>query len=242
MKKMSIIISSIFFVTCLIIVILYLLKQNLDKKDNEIKKLTNDITSLKEDMNKRIGVHNEKISIIEASIEPINQRWVKIKKIRKIIQDDLKSTNSLNKFSVKDITDISSAVVDYSDQYDLPMHYILAIIKTESGYNSKAISKTSAKGLMQLMDMTAKECAFDLGKKYFNVFNAKDNIQLGSWYFSKMLIKFDYDYKLAINAYNCGAICVEKVESKIWDKYPEETIYYLTNILRWKEYFEQKGL
>jgi soluble lytic murein transglycosylase-like protein len=64
----------------------------------------------------------------------------------------------------------------------------------ESGYNPKAVSKRGAKGLMQLMPITAKSLGVE------DVFDPEHNISAGVGYFKKMLNLFDGDVKLALNA------------------------------------------
>ena len=47
-------------------------------------------------------------------------------------------------------------IVQTASQYQIDPALIKAIIMAESGYNSKAVSKSGAKGLMQLMPETAE--------------------------------------------------------------------------------------
>jgi len=81
---------------------------------------------------------------------------------------------------------------------------IKAIIKAESGYNPKAVSKAGAKGLMQLMPRTAKS----LGVK--DIFSPEQNILAGVKYFKQLLNQFEGDIKLALAAYNAGSRKVRK--------------------------------
>jgi soluble lytic murein transglycosylase-like protein len=75
---------------------------------------------------------------------------------------------------------------------------VRAIILAESRYNIYAISNKGARGLMQLMPVTAKE----LGVK--NSFNPVQNINAGVKYFKILLNRFDGDAKLSLAAYNAG--------------------------------------
>ena len=50
-------------------------------------------------------------------------------------------------------------VEKYSNEYDVDKYLILAIIKAESNFDEKAISKKKAIGLMQLLQDTAEEIA-----------------------------------------------------------------------------------
>ncbi|MEK6878957.1 MAG: transglycosylase SLT domain-containing protein, partial [Nanoarchaeota archaeon] len=107
---------------------------------------------------------------------------------------------------------------------------------------AKAISSADARGLMQILPDTASEIAGDLNKKYYNLFKSKDNIQFGTWYIWKMLNYFKGDLELAISAYNCGFVCVERVRSGQYDAYPKQTIDYKKSILEWRHRFQNLGV
>ncbi len=80
---------------------------------------------------------------------------------------------------------------------------IKAVIAAESAGKENAVSSAGAKGLMQIMDGTAKELGIE------NVFNPIENIQGGSKYLKNMIDKFgNIDEGLA--AYNAGAANIDK--------------------------------
>jgi soluble lytic murein transglycosylase-like protein len=82
-----------------------------------------------------------------------------------------------------------------------------AIIKVESNFNHKAVSRVGAKGLMQIMPATAK----DLGKKKaLDHRNPRANILAGAKYIRSMINQFQGDLKLALAAYNAGPNAVIK--------------------------------
>ncbi len=84
-------------------------------------------------------------------------------------------------------------------KYEVDPAIIKAIIRAESGYNPKAVSKSGARGLMQLMPRTAKSLGVD------NIFCPEQNILAGVQYFKKLLNQFKGDIKLALAAYNAGS-------------------------------------
>ena len=93
-----------------------------------------------------------------------------------------------------------------AEKYGVEEKLIKSIILTESAAREKALSKAKAKGLMQLMDNTAKE----MGVK--NIWDPKQNIDGGTKYIARMLRLYNGDNHLALAAYNAGPGNVEKFE------------------------------
>ena len=84
---------------------------------------------------------------------------------------------------------------------------IHAITRQESQFSQNAVSRTGARGLMQLMPGTAAEQARKIGLPYDPAALSADplyNIQLGDSYFARVLKVFGGSYPLAIAAYNAG--------------------------------------
>ena len=83
--------------------------------------------------------------------------------------------------------------------------WVTAIVWTESSFNPKAISSKGARGLMQLMPMTALEILEEIPvSKVPHWLDPSGNILLGAYYLKKLLLKFNGDHKLATMAYNLG--------------------------------------
>lgn len=123
---------------------------------------------------------------------------------------------------------IEQSIRKAAEKYDLPPGLIKGIIRAESNFNVKAVSRAGARGLMQLMPATAKE----LGVK--NPFNIDQNIDGGSRYFRRMLDNFGDDIRLALAAYNAGPQAVKKYG------YPvpfQETQHYVNRVI---QYFLQE--
>jgi hypothetical protein len=184
----------------------------------------------------------KQISVLEESIDSHDKRWAKIKQIRDVIQNDIKGINLPRDLTIKDVTTISGAIIDYSEEYDVSISLILAVIRTESAYNTRAVSKTGAIGLMQILPSTAEEISDDIGRKYYSLYKIADNIQMGSWYLYKMTRRFKGDIQLAIKAYNCGPEYVERVIGGDYTDYPSETKAYLKLVTERKKNFEDAGL
>jgi hypothetical protein len=104
----------------------------------------------------------------------------------------------------KDNSDYHSIVHEKAAVYDLDPGLIKAVIKTESNWNSRAISKKGAMGLMQLMPTTATDMNVS------NPFDPEENIEGGTKYLKYLLDRFNGDLTLALAAYNAGPRTVEK--------------------------------
>ena len=90
-------------------------------------------------------------------------------------------------------------IIQTASRYQIDPALIKAIIMAESGYNTKAVSKRGAKGLMQLMPETARSLGVE------DIFNPHQNIMGGIQYFKHLVNRFNGDVKLALAAYNAGS-------------------------------------
>ena len=84
---------------------------------------------------------------------------------------------------------------------------ILAVIRQESEFDTKANSYAGAKGMMQLMTYTAKVVAKEAKLGYSKSKLTQDpeyNIKLGSHYLAGLILEYDGSYPFAIAAYNAG--------------------------------------
>jgi soluble lytic murein transglycosylase-like protein len=112
------------------------------------------------------------------------------------------SNYSVNVFDV--INKYDTLINSSAEAQNVDPDLIKAIIAAESNGNPKAVSKAQAKGLMQLIDGTAKS----MGVK--NVFNPSDNINGGTKYFGSLMEKYNGNVKMALAAYNAGPGAVDK--------------------------------
>ena len=81
---------------------------------------------------------------------------------------------------------------------------VRAVAKVESGGNANAVSHAGAKGLMQLMDGTARSVGVT------DSFDPMQNATGGARYLRQMLNRFGGDVTKALAAYNAGPGTVEK--------------------------------
>ncbi len=93
-----------------------------------------------------------------------------------------------------------------SEEMGVDPFLVAALIKAESNYDSLALSKAQAKGVMQLTDETALFCAEKLKMEIEDgdIYKPEVNIKLGVYYLKRMQTLFNGDDSLAVAAYNAG--------------------------------------
>jgi soluble lytic murein transglycosylase-like protein len=145
------------------------------------------------------GILRQKLTEIQSQLPPFV-------KIIKETPNNFKSVlgNELSGVQNKYNGDYSQLIEAASKKYNISSNVIKAIITAESGFNSTAVSRTGAMGLMQLMPETAEA----LGVR--NAFDPSENINGGVRYLRDMLSEFDGNLELALAAYNAGPNSVKK--------------------------------
>ena len=93
----------------------------------------------------------------------------------------------------------------YSSKYNIKSNLIASLINAESSFNSDAVSKKGAIGLMQIMPSTAQWLAGKLEIEYSEdlLFDPDYNIKIGTFYLAYLSTKFS-DTKTMLCAYNAG--------------------------------------
>lgn len=84
---------------------------------------------------------------------------------------------------------------------------IRAVIRVESNFNHKAVSRAGARGLMQLMPPTAEQLGF---RRALDHKDPRSNVLAGTKYLREMLNEFDGNLTLAVAAYNAGPRAVKQ--------------------------------
>lgn len=99
-----------------------------------------------------------------------------------------------------------------------------AVIVVESGFNSRAVSKRGAVGLMQLMPGTATR--FGVSDRY----DPRQNVRGGALYLGFLINRFRQNVRLALAAFNAGEDAVDRNAGQI----PPfvETLEYVPKVLK----------
>lgn len=104
-------------------------------------------------------------------------------------------------------------VLKFSKENEVDPYLTLAVIREESRFNPKALSRSRAHGLMQIIPSTGRLIAKDLGISPFNrkyMFNVETNIMMGTYYLKEMIDSFQGNIFLALAGYNGGSGRVKK--------------------------------
>jgi hypothetical protein len=97
-----------------------------------------------------------------------------------------------------DSASIGRVVGSAGERHQIDPDFINSVIRAESGFNNRAVSKKGAQGLMQLMPRTASQ----LGVA--NSFDPNANVEGGTKYLRELLEKYNFDVPKALAAYNAG--------------------------------------
>jgi hypothetical protein len=109
-------------------------------------------------------------------------------------------------------------------KHDLDASFVSAVIRAESNYQPRAVSRKGARGLMQLMPATAKRLAVR------RPFDPASNVGGGVRYLKELLDRYKHRPELILAAYNAG----EGAVSTYGGVPPyRETIGYVKKILSW---------
>lgn len=129
---------------------------------------------------------------------------------------------------------------------------VLGLIRQESAFNEAAASPVGARGLMQIMPSTGAQIARELKQTYSassTLLDPGSNIQFGSYYYKKLLQRFNGHFALAAAAYNAGPHRVDTwlpksgtMAADIWvETIPfKETRKYVSSVLFYALIYQQR--
>ncbi|MDP9267617.1 MAG: lytic transglycosylase domain-containing protein [Acidobacteriota bacterium] len=97
------------------------------------------------------------------------------------------------------------AIIDEAAaKHGVDSNLVRAVVKVESNFNPRAVSRKGAMGLMQLMPSTARSL------QVTNPFDARQNVDGGVRHLKSLLENFNGDVTRSVAAYNAGAGAVTR--------------------------------
>jgi hypothetical protein len=105
---------------------------------------------------------------------------------------------------MKETKSLDDIFEEAAQKYNVSANFLKAIGKAESDFDTDAVSRCGAQGVMQLMPATAASLGVT------DSFDPEQNIMGGAHYISDLLKQFNGDTKLALAAYNAGPNNVTK--------------------------------
>ena len=121
---------------------------------------------------------------------------------------------------------------------------VLGVIRQESAFNARTVSRSDARGLMQLLPSTGREVYQRIGMAAFRndlLFDPRLNVRLGTQYLGRLADTHRGNLILALAAYNAGPERVKRwlqeLSTADWDEFIErlpfeETRLYVKSVLR----------
>lgn len=115
-----------------------------------------------------------------------------------------------------------SQLVRYAKTHRLDLYLLAGLIRQESEFDPRAVSRAGARGLMQVMPSTGRMLSRQLRLGTFRtalLFQPDYNLQLGSYYFRRLLDQHDGSLEAALASYNAGKTRTD--EWLAWGSYQE---------------------
>lgn len=100
----------------------------------------------------------------------------------------------------------------YAEKYGIPETLVYAVVRTESKFDSGAVSSAGAVGLMQMLPDTFKWLTDEILFDHFDsgmLYDPETNIRYGTYYLSRLYDRYGR-WDLALAAYNGGVGNVDK--------------------------------
>ena len=144
-------------------------------------------------------------SVIRAMVEPAaglgDLQSVEIARLKRI-------TEYSSRYEIP--ADMAERIVDIARSEGIEPDLAFGLVRAESEFNHRAVSRVGAVGLTQLMPSTAKYFRVN-GTNRHNLYDRDTNLRIGFRYLKTLLDKYDGNVRLALLAYNRGPERVDQL-------------------------------
>ena len=130
------------------------------------------------------------------------------------------SARSGNKLSIEQVAEIAGVIMEKYQLHDIKPSLAISIISTESSFNPVAVSSANAKGLMQVMDSTARPYLTSYGIAWDRdvLFDPVINVRVALDYLQNLHeihvaegLEHDDDYTVSLLRYNRSQPAMDKL-------------------------------
>jgi soluble lytic murein transglycosylase-like protein len=144
-------------------------------------------------------------SVIRAMVEPApglgDLQSVEIARLKRI-------TEYSSRYEIP--ADMAERIVDIARSEGIEPDLAFGLVRAESEFNHRAVSRVGAVGLTQLMPSTAKYFRVN-GTNRHNLYDRDTNLRIGFRYLKTLIDKYNGNVRLALLAYNRGPERVDQL-------------------------------
>jgi soluble lytic murein transglycosylase-like protein len=161
------------------------------------------IVSYKDSSGKRVFINSDPVPVSRPSKIPLLKTSATGVGLR-TTQNSFAASSEMSTAELANREKIEVMIREVSDRYRVDPALVRAVIQTESNWNSTAVSRKGALGLMQLVPTTAQQMGVN------NAFDPKQNLDGGVRYLHTLLERYNGDLDRALAAYNAGPGAVDR--------------------------------
>ncbi len=161
------------------------------------------IVSYRDDSGKRVFINSEPASTTRSSRIPLLKTAANGAALR-TTQSSFATSPEMSAIDQANREKIEQMIREVSARYRVDPALVRAVMQTESNWNSSAVSRKGALGLMQLVPGTAQQLGVN------NAFDPKQNLDGGVRYLHTLLERYNGDLDKALAAYNAGPGAVDR--------------------------------